>query len=222
MLGSAEKGAPGAAQGAIRQNRGWPFVKAGPDDQTLVQKSLAGDERAFAELVTRYTGALYRLSWRMLRNEEEARDAVQEVFLRVHRALGSFDQRRKFSTWVLRITTNHCIDRIRRRRLKTLSIDLDDTEEDRAPIILVDGGPTPEVNYGRASLRELLDGLVAQLPPIYRAVVELRYKQELAYEEIAEVLDIPLGTVKARLHRAHRHLKAGLEATGIDPEDMAP
>ncbi len=196
------------------------MVQAGPDDQALVRRSLDGDERAFALLVTRYSGALYRLSWRMLRNEEEARDAVQEVFLRVHRAMGSFDQRRKFSTWILRITTNHCIDRIRRRRLKTLSIDVDATDDDRAPIILVDDRPTPEADYGRTSLQELLDGLVARLPPIYRAVVELRYKQELAYEEIAEVLQIPLGTVKARLHRAHRHLKEKLEVAGFDPEDL--
>lgn len=156
----------------------------------------------------------------MLRNEEEARDAVQEVFLRVHRAMGSFDQRRKFSTWILRITTNHCIDRIRRRRLKTLSIDVDDSDDERAPVTLVDGRPTPEADYGRTSLQELLDGLVARLPPIYRAVVELRYKQELAYEEIAEVLQIPLGTVKARLHRAHRHLKEKLEVEGFDPGNL--
>ncbi len=190
-----------------------------PEDHALVQAALEGDDRAFAELVSRYSGALYRLAWRMLRNEEEARDAVQEVFLRVHRALASFDQRRKFSTWILRITTNHCIDRIRRRRLKTLSINVDD-DEDRAPIDLVDNGPTPEANYGRASLQEMLDGLVAKLPPIYRAVVELRYKQQLAYEEIAQVLEIPLGTVKARLHRAHRQLKESIEATGLSLEDI--
>ncbi len=213
VVAAVARGSPGLGP---RQ----PVVQAGPDDHALVRRCLEGDERAFALLVTRYSGALYRLSWRMLRNEEEARDAVQEVFLRVHRALGSFDQRRKFSTWILRITTNHCIDRIRRRRIKTLSIDLDETEEDRAPITLVDNRPTPEADYGRTSLQELLDGLVARLPPIYRAVVELRYKQELAYEEIAEVLDIPLGTVKARLHRAHRHLKEKLEIAGFDPEDL--
>ena len=197
-------------------------MQAGPDDHALVQRSLEGDERAFAELVTRYSGALFRLSWRMLRNEEEARDAVQEVFLRVHRALATFDQRRKFSTWILRITTNHCIDRIRRRRLKTLSIDVDDADEDRAPILLVDERPTPEARYSRTSLQALLDGLVARLPPIYRVVVELRYKQELTYDEIAEVLDIPLGTVKARLHRAHRHLKERMEVAGFNPEDLGP
>jgi len=195
-------------------------VTTPPEDLDLVRRSLDGDERAFAELVSRYNGALYRLAWRMLRNDEEARDAVQEAFLRVHRGLASFDQNRKFSTWVLRIATNHCIDRIRRRRGIMLSIDVDDTDEKRVPIVLVDGGPTPEGQYGRTSLREMLDAMVVKLPPIYRAVVELRYKQQLAYEEIAEVLDIPLGTVKARLHRAHHHLKDRLQAAGIGPEAL--
>ncbi len=188
------------------------------DDVTLVQQCLKGNEQAFAELVSRYSGALYRLAWRMLRNEEEARDAVQEVFLRVHRALASFDQNRKFSTWILRITTNHCIDRIRRRRIRTLSIDIDQKDEERVPLVLVDDGPTPDAHRRQRALQEALDSMVQRLPPIYRAVVELRYKQQLAYEEIAEVLEIPLGTVKARLHRAHRQLKERLSAAGIGPE----
>ena len=187
-------------------------------DVEVVRRCLKGDERAFAILVSRYSGLLYRLSWRMLRNDEEARDAVQETFLRIHRALSTYDQRRKFSTWIMRITANLCIDRIRRRRMKTLSIDVGEDEEDRVPVVLVDGRPTPDARYGHLALRETLDRLVARLPPIYRAVVELRYKQELAYEEIAEVLGIPLGTVKARLHRAHRQLKERLQAAGFGPE----
>lgn len=183
-----------------------------------MQRSLVGDERAFAELVMRYQGALYRLAWRMLRDDEEARDAVQEVFLRVHRALATFDQKRKFSTWVLRITTNHCIDRIRKRRMKLLSINVDEKDEERIPVVLVDERPTPDANYGRSSLRATLDELVSRLPPIYRAVVELRYSHQLAYEEIAAVLEIPLGTVKARLHRAHRQLKDRLQGLGIDSD----
>ncbi|MCK4302702.1 MAG: sigma-70 family RNA polymerase sigma factor [Candidatus Eisenbacteria sp.] len=194
---------------------------SGPaDDVALVRQCLKGDEWAFAKLVSLYSGVLYRLAWRMLRNEEEARDAVQEVFLRVYRALSSFDQSRKFSTWILRITTNHCIDRIRRRRIKMLSIDVADKDDTYLPVVLVDGRPTPEARYGRTALSETLDQMVLRLPPIYQAVVELRYKQQLAYSEIAEVLEIPLGTVKARLHRAHRQLKEKLQSSGIGPEAL--
>ncbi len=191
-----------------------------PDDLPLIRKCLAGDDRAFAGLVQQYHGVLYRLAWRMLRSEEEARDVTQEAFLRVYRALHTFDQSRKFSTWILRITTNLCIDRLRRRKMKTLSIDVDGGDEDRMPLILVDQGPTPEMRYGRTSVRETLDQLIKELPPIYRAVIELRHKQELAYEEIADVLEIPLGTVKARLHRAHRLLKDRLQAVGIGPDQL--
>ena len=194
---------------------------SGPaDDLALVQRSLQGDERAFAELVSQYSAALYRLAWRMLRNEEEARDVVQEAFLRVFRALATFDQSRKFSTWILRITTNLCIDRIRRRKIKTLSIDIDQSDEERVPVILVDKGPSPEDRYGQTALGDLLDEIILQLPPIYRAVVELRYKEQLGYEEIAQVLDIPLGTVKARLHRAHHQLKDRLLMAGFSPEEL--
>jgi RNA polymerase sigma-70 factor (ECF subfamily) len=154
----------------------------------------------------------------MLRNEEEARDVVQEAFLRVYRALSTFDQSRKFSTWILRITTNLCIDHIRRRKVRTLSIDVDPRDEERVPVILVDKRPGPQERYGQTSLGELLDEMILQLPPIYRAVVELRYTEQLSYEEIAQVLEIPLGTVKARLHRAHHQLKDRLLMAGFSPE----
>ena len=192
-------------------------MRSSGDDQSLVRRCLKGDELAFAELVSRYEVTLYRLAWRMLRDEEEARDVVQEAFLRVFRALNTYDQNRKFSTWILRISTNLCIDRYRRRKMRLLSIEAGE-EEGRRPIVLVDGGPSPEEYHRRNALAETLDRLVAGLPGIYRTVIELRYKQSLAYDEIAEVLEIPLGTVKARLHRAHRHLKDLLASAGMGPE----
>lgn len=188
------------------------------DDQSLVERCLKGDERAFETLVARYQAAVYRLAWRLLREDEEARDVVQETFLRVFRALHTYDRERRFSTWILRIGTNLCIDRYRRRHMRLVSIDDDDNDE-RQPIVLVDRGAGPAEHHRERALSETIDRLVARLPAIYRSVVELRYKQQLAYEEIAEVLDIPLGTVKARLHRAHRHLKDLLEATGFGPEE---
>jgi len=193
-------------------------VREPGDDRLLVRRCLKGDERAFGQLVSQYEGALYRLAWRMMRHEEEARDVVQETFLRVFRALHTYDQNRKFSTWILRICTNLCIDRYRRRRMKLLSIDASE-EEERRPIVLVDQGRSPVDQYQRGAMRATLDRLVQRLPAIYRVVIELRYKQCLAYEEIAAVLEIPLGTVKARLHRAHRHLKGLLAEAGIGADE---
>ena len=195
-------------------------MRLGGDDLPLVRRCLQGDARAFEELVSRYEGALYRLAWRMLRDGEEAHDVVQETFLRVFRALDTFDQGRKFSTWILRIATNLCIDRYRRRHMRMVSIDASEEDEDRRPIVLVDGEPRPDAAYGQVSVAGKLDEFVQRLPPIYRAIIELRYKRGLAYEEIAEVLGVPLGTVKARLHRAHRHLKELLEQSGMGPEAL--
>lgn len=193
-------------------------MKPAADDLPLVRRCLRGDARAFEELVSRYEGALYRLAWRMLRDNEEAQDVVQETFIRVFRALETYDPERKFSTWILRIATNLCIDRYRRRRMRLVSIDASEDDEERRPVVLVDGAPRPDAAHGRTSIAERLDEYIQRLPPIYRAIIELRYKRGLAYEEVAEVLDVPLGTVKARLHRAHRYLKGMLEASGIGPE----
>jgi len=195
-------------------------VRVAGDDLPLVKRSLEGDARAFAELVRRYEGALYRLAWRMLRNDEEARDVVQETFLRVFRALATFDQERRFSTWILRIATNLCIDHCRRRRVKWVSIDDHGEDDDRPPLVLAGSEAPPDRLHRDAALARRLDELVARLPPIYRAILELRYKQQLAYEEVAEVLGVPLGTVKARLHRAHRHLKELLAQSGLGPESL--
>ncbi|MFH1144380.1 MAG: sigma-70 family RNA polymerase sigma factor [Candidatus Eisenbacteria bacterium] len=188
------------------------------DDLPLVQRSLRGDERAFEELISRYEAALYRLAWRMMGNAEEAHDVVQETFLRVFRSLDTFDQSRRFSTWILRIATNLCIDRYRRRKVQLLSIDVDDDDDERRPIVLADERQNPEEMHGRTALAESIGRLMEHLPPIYRAILELRYKQDLAYEEIADVLEIPLGTVKARLHRAHHRLKELLVEAGLRPD----
>jgi len=198
-----------------------PSLQTAGDDLPLIQSILRGDERAFEELAGRYEAALFRLAWRMLGNEEEARDIVQETLLRVYRALNTFDQSRRFSTWILRIATNLCIDRYRRRKFRTISIDVDEDEDGRAPVVLVDHGPPPDAGHGAHSLAETVGRLTDRLPAIYRAILELRYKQGLAYEEIAEVLEVPLGTVKARLHRAHHQLKELLEEEGIGPEEIS-
>jgi RNA polymerase sigma-70 factor (ECF subfamily) len=198
---------------------GGSSVNDAGDDLPLVRRALQGDERAFAELVGRYEGALYRLAWRMLRNHEEARDVVQETFLRVYRALATYDQERRFSTWILRIATNLSIDHCRRRRVQWVSIE-ESQEDDRPGIVLAEPGHGPDRQHHDLAVAERLDGLIARLPPIYRAIIELRYKRHLAYEEVAEVLGVPLGTVKARLHRAHRHLKDQLEAAGLGPDSL--
>ncbi len=190
------------------------------DDATLVRRSLAGDERAFEELVARYEGPLFRLAWRFVRDVEEARDVVQEVFLRAFRALETFDLERRFATWIFRIATNLCIDRARKKVVRTVSIDASEQDDDRPPIQPQSSLPGPEDDLRRRDFARAVEASVAALPPLYRAIVELRYVQHLSYEKIAEVLGVPIGTVKARLHRAHRRMRESLERMGFGPESL--
>ncbi|MBU1702355.1 MAG: sigma-70 family RNA polymerase sigma factor, partial [Candidatus Eisenbacteria bacterium] len=139
----------------------------------------------------------------------------QEVFIRVFRGLKTFDATRTFSTWLYRIATNLCIDHHRKRRLRTISIDADSPAGDRKePMALPGKEPRPDRLHEVTTLAETVETYLERLPPIYRLILHLRYREQLTYEEMAEILGTPLGTVKARLHRAHRHLKNLMEKRG--------
>jgi RNA polymerase sigma-70 factor (ECF subfamily) len=179
------------------------------DEVALIRRCLEGDQDAIRGLVKLYEGPVYHLLWRATGNEEDARDLVQETFVRTIRALDRFDLARPFRNWIFRIASNLAIDHLRRARLRTISINIDEDDESgmHAPI-LVDERARPDEVHEATWLSEHLARLVSQLPPDYRMVVHLRHKEQLAYEEIAKTLGIPLGTVKARLHRAHHRLRA--------------
>jgi RNA polymerase sigma factor (sigma-70 family) len=186
------------------------MVESHAEETALILKCREGDSDAIRDLVRRYEGPIYHIIWRAIGNVEDARDLTQEVFVKALRALGTYDISRPFRNWIFRIASNLAIDHLRRRRLRTVSIDVDENDESqrmRAPI-LIDPGDLPDETDERRRLAQRLAELVDKLPPDYRVVVHLRHREELSYEEIAQVLDIPLGTVKARLHRAHHRLRA--------------
>ena len=179
------------------------------DEVALIRRCREGDQDAIRGLVGVYERAVYHLLWRATGNEEDARDLAQETFVRAIRALDRFDLDRPFRNWIFRIASNLAIDHLRRARLRTVSIDVDENDESgrRAPL-LVDEGARPDEVHEQTWLSEHLARLVERLPHEYRTVIHLRHKEQLAYEEIAKILDVPLGTVKARLHRAHHRLRA--------------
>ncbi len=185
-------------------------------DAELVQRCLSGEEEAFRLLVEKYDRQVYSLIHRMVRSDDDARDLTQETFVKLFRALDQFDTSRNFSSWLLKIASNQTIDFLRKKRLQTVSMHADPEDDDRPAIDLEDPGPGPEAMEAKSRRREQLEKLVADLAPHYRIVVELRYLRERSYEEIADTLDLPLGTVKARLHRAHHQLKAWLEGGDDD------
>ena len=184
-------------------------------DALLVRRCLRGDQNAYAELLSRYKKPVYALTWRMVSNEEDARDLAQEVFIRAFSALSSFDTKRSFLNWILKIASNLCIDHYRRSKLKAVSLDQELDEGDGRKLQLPDDGRGPEETAEAEETLRALDRAITKLPPKYKVVILLRHKNELSYEEISETLDLPTGTVKARIHRGHKALKEILEQDGF-------
>jgi RNA polymerase sigma-70 factor (ECF subfamily) len=181
-------------------------MKAAPEDGDLVAMTLQGNSEAFAMLVERYDRAVYHLSYRMLHNVEDARDATQEAFFKAFRSLRTFRAGAKFSTWIFAISYHACCDRLARRKH-----DANDELPDRADP--VQGPEQQAIALDEASrLRRAIDAL----PEKYRAVITLFHLQGRQYEEIASVLGLPLGTVKTHLFRAKEQLRRlldGMEVT---------
>jgi RNA polymerase sigma-70 factor (ECF subfamily) len=179
-----------------------PLAAPVVDDQALIAATLTGRGEAFGELVTRYERAVYHLAVRTLHDRTEAEDATQEAFFKAYRALSSFRPGAKFSTWIFTICYRGCCDRLAKR--KRLS---DDELPDRA-----DPSAGPAVLAERSDEAERLRAAIDALPDKYRAVITLYHLQGRQYEEIATVLNLPLGTVKTHLFRAKEHLRKVLTA----------
>jgi RNA polymerase sigma-70 factor, ECF subfamily len=173
----------------------------------LIERAVAGDERAFAELVTRYQTAVYNLAYRMLGDAGEAEDAAQEVFLRIYRRLATYDADHRFSTWVLSIASHYCIDLLRRKRPWLVPLEnISNWMRARTR--------GPEAIALAIEQQDTVRNLLAKLPEHYRLVLLLRYWHDLGYEEIAQVVDLPVSTIKARLHRARNALAALVNGDG--------
>ena len=190
------------------------------DDANLVRQALAGSADASETLVRRFQRPVFNLIVRLVRQEATAEDLTQDTFLKMFRALGSYNQELRFSSWVLRIAHNTAIDFLRQRRLVTVAPTEDAEGDEHDPL---DALPdldaiSPEQSHVRAELAGAVDQALDRLRPDYRAVVVLRYQEGLDYQEIAQVLGVPLGTVKTFLHRARRHLARELAAAGWGPE----
>jgi RNA polymerase sigma-70 factor (ECF subfamily) len=178
----------------------------------LVARCLAGDEKAYRELVELYQGQVYSVVLRMVRRREDAEDLTQETFVRMFRALDRYDPQRPFAAWLFTIASRLAIDHIRRRKVQPVSLTQREAGSDEEYDIEVpDPGPTPDEVTSRTEEERRTEELIRSLPPHYRIVVMLRHQRDLAYEEIAEALHLPLGTVKARIHRAREILKGKLE-----------
>ena len=191
---------------------------AEPDPTILawVDASLAGDQDAFAELVYLFQDPVYNLCYRMLGESSEAEDATQEAFLRAHMHLRRYDRARSFKTWIMSIASNHCIDRLRKRRMQYVSLD---DEPTAAALALRSDDPLPEQATLHAELGDRVQRLLLQLDEGYRLAVVLRYWYDYSYAEIADELGMTQSAVKSRLFRARRQLAELIGDENIAAED---
>ena len=185
-------------------------------DQEVVQWAREGQERAYRELVRGYQRPIFSLIYRMVRDRERAEDLTQETFVKVLNALDSYRPEYKFSSWIFKIANNAAIDQLRRKELDTLSLDgaPDATTSDRregTSIQLADGAESALQELEARELGSQIERAIAQLRPQYRSCILLRHVEGYAYEEIAEMLELPLGTVKTYIHRARVELRTMLE-----------
>jgi RNA polymerase sigma-70 factor (ECF subfamily) len=176
-------------------------------DFKLVELARNGDQNAFAELMKRYNRSLYHTILKMIRNVDDAEDLTIEAFAKAFKNLDKFKQDYTFSTWLFRIATNNCIDFIRKKKMNTLSINNIFTGEGGEEVSLdIADASNPQEEAIRSQKIALMQNLVSKLPAKYRKLVTMRYFEEMAYQEIAEELELPIGTVKAQLHRARELL----------------
>ncbi|HUP20415.1 MAG TPA: RNA polymerase sigma factor [Gemmatimonadota bacterium] len=191
----------------------------GKSDDQLVAEALSGSQAAYTALAERYERPLFNLVARMVHDRTLAEDLSQDAFVKAFSKLETYrSEQGKFSNWVFKIAHNTAIDHLRRGALDTVPLDAGEDATDFHAILPDTGGTTPLEGAIRTDLASAFDAAVARLRPEYREVVVLRHQEGLAYEEIAEVVGMPLGTVKTHLHRARKELATLLIAAGWGPE----
>ncbi len=199
------------------EDQGLKLSERALQDYELVQKALQGDEKAFARLLSRYKDTIYFMLLKMLNNRSDAEDLTIEAFGKAFKNLHQYSPTYAFSTWLFKIASNNCIDFLRKRKGITISIENEDEHSELSEVSRIKSKDlNPEEKLIRKQKAILLQKVVRRLKPHYQELVELRYFREMSYEEIAEELNLPLGTVKAQLFRARQMLFKLIEGTEMN------
>lgn len=188
------------------------------EETAWLEQALKGDKDAFGNIIGAYQRPVYNLAYRMLNNANEAEEAAQEAFIRAYTRLQSYNAEHKFSTWLLSITSNYCIDIIRKRRAIMLSLD---EPLPSHPALMSEKSSGPESQLVQTEEQRLVQTLLMELEPDYRQAVVLRYWYDLSYEEIADIMDTTVSAIKSRLFRARRQLADLGSAAGLEPAEAA-
>lgn len=178
-----------------------------------IQQVRNGDQRAFGDIVEFYKDKVFQLCYRMLGDRHEAEDVAQEAFLRAYVNIHTFQMNRKFSTWLYRIATNLCIDRIRKKKPDFyLDAEVAGTEGLDMYSQIASDEKLPEEELENLELKERIQLEIQKLPEKYRAAIVLKYVDELSLKEISEILHLPIGTVKTRIHRGRDALRKSMQS----------
>ena len=193
--------------------------KAIKDYKLVCQALNDGEQKAYAELMSRYKDSIYYMLLKMVNNRDDAEDLTIEAFGKAFKNIKQYTPEYAFSTWLFKIATNNCIDFIRKKRKMLMAVDRGIENEDGQEIIfeVKSDGPGPDDFLMKKQRKDTMKEVVDKLKPRYRKLVELRYYQELSYEEIAVELNLPLGTVKAQLFRAREFLYQIMKNTEYVP-----
>lgn len=185
------------------------------EDDQLIKRAKKGDQKAYKALTEKYQKPLYFHIYKMVKNNEQVEDLVQEAFMKAFKNLESYNTEYAFSTWLYRITTNHTIDFLRKRRINATPLSNPVKTKDGEIEIEIEGKERTDRETIRKERKQIINQAIDNLPEKYRVVIRMRHLDELSYQEISDELDLPLGTVKAHIFRAREMLYKAL----IDKKD---
>ena len=181
------------------------------DEKRLIKKAQKGDVDAFQQILTEYQSIVYNISYRYAGNFHDASDMAQEVFLKMFRSINSFRFQSKFSTWIYRVATNTCLDLVKKQKKSAPTVSIDDRFEDEDGGMfgseIADSRYVPEDRAEEAETRDVVNRAIGRLPDDYKTVIILRDVRGLSYDEIAEITECSVGTVKSRISRARKNLR---------------
>lgn len=182
-------------------------------ESKLIEKSIQGDIESFEKLVTQYNRYIYNIAYRMMGNEEDAKDMSQEALIKAYKGIAKFKQESNFSTWLYRIVINVCKDELRKRSLSTVSMDEPIGEMSQIKDVIEDGSVSvnPVIVYEQLELRKEIENALNKLTDEGKSVIILKDILGYSYQEIGEILQVPIGTVRSRLSRGRMALKTELQ-----------
>lgn len=179
----------------------------------MITEALAGSQQAYRILTEKHQSSVFHIIYKIVRDKETANDLVQETFMKAFSSLASYRSEYRFSTWLYKIAANCSIDFLRKKKINALSLDQElETKDGKVGIEVPDYSYHPEKELERKETRFSIEDAIESLPKKYKEVIIYRHKDDKSYEEIADLLDIPVGTVKARIFRARELLKKKLKS----------